>query len=655
MGCISSKQAKSTSSAYDLPLPIGANGSGKKSDHKSHTKVGLGLVEKINDEHKEKKDELARSKTSKKGNSEKKPHFSIRFGRLTEGEHVAAGWPTWLTAIAGEAIEGWLPLNSDNYEKLEKIGQGTYSSVYRARDVETGKMVALKKVRFDNFQPDSVRFMAREITILRRLDHPNVMKLEGIITSRLSCSIYFVFEYMEHDLTGLLSCPDIKFTDAQIKCYMKQLLCGLEHCHSRGVLHRDIKVSNILVNNEGVLKIADFGLANFLYPISKQPLTSRVVTLWYRPPELLLGSTRYGVSVDMWSVGCVFAELFIGRPILKGRTEVEQLHKIFKLCGSPTEDYWQKSKLPLAAMFKPQNTYENTLRERCKEFPKSAVNLIETFLSMDPHKRGTATSALVSEYFTTKPYACDPSSLPKYPPNKEIDAKFREEARRKKAGAKVRGSGSSKNPRRVRKTLQEANSFCRVVPTEEVEGNGELTGRRNRSNAHFPKGKGATVCRGSLKASYDTVSEASQATTATEVSQGDSICTVPAQMTASSGFNRSKQPKRGVSSKLYDQVPSRSQTLHSARQENEESTRGFRTPGNARDENSKWKMQRQRSCHPNPNSVDSHDVFETEEYSEDYNDEQENVGPLLTQSHTRKENHTHQAVPRSRFYRGTAN
>ncbi|KAL2531123.1 Protein kinase domain-containing protein [Abeliophyllum distichum] len=129
------------------------------------------------------------------------------------------------------------------------IGQGTYSNVYRARNVETGKMVALKKVRFDNFQPEIVRFMAREIMILRKLDHPNIMKLEGIITSRLSCNIYLVFEYMEHDLAGLLSCPDIKFSDAQIKCYMRQLLCGLEHCHSQGIMHRDIKASNILVNN----------------------------------------------------------------------------------------------------------------------------------------------------------------------------------------------------------------------------------------------------------------------------------------------------------------------------------------------------------------------------------------------------------------------
>ncbi|EPS61975.1 hypothetical protein M569_12817, partial [Genlisea aurea] len=305
-----------------------------------------------------------------------------------------------------------------------QIGQGTYSSVYRAREVKTGETVAVKKVRFDTSQPESVRFMAREILILRRLDHPNVVKLRGIIASRLSCTVYLVFDYMDHDLAGLLSSPDVKFFESQIKCYMRQLLSGLEHCHSRGVMHRDIKTSNILLNNQGCLKIADFGLANFVGPC---PLTSRVVTLWYRPPELLLGSTEYGEAVDLWSVGCVCAELFIGRPILKGRNEVEQLHKIFKLCGSPPEEYWRKSRLPLATMFKPHQPYESTLRERCRELPKSVVNLLETLLSVEPYKRGTATSALHSQYFETPPYACDPLSLPKYPPNKEMDAKIREE------------------------------------------------------------------------------------------------------------------------------------------------------------------------------------------------------------------------------------
>ncbi|KAJ6848416.1 putative protein kinase superfamily protein [Iris pallida] len=234
------------------------------------------------------------------------------------GEQVAAGWPAWLSAVAGEAINGWTPRRADSFEKLDKIGQGTYSNVYKARDTLTGKIVALKKVRFDNLEPESVKFMAREILILRQLDHPNVVKLEGLVTSRMSCSLYLVFEYMVHDLAGLAASPGIKFTEPQVKCYMHQLLSGLEHCHNRGVLHRDIKGSNLLLDNSGTLKIADFGLASFFDPNHKQPMTSRVVTLWYRPPELLLGATDYGVGVDLWSAGCILAELLAGKPIMPG-------------------------------------------------------------------------------------------------------------------------------------------------------------------------------------------------------------------------------------------------------------------------------------------------------------------------------------------------
>ncbi|KAJ8629477.1 hypothetical protein MRB53_022800 [Persea americana] len=328
-----------------------------------------------------------------------------------EGELITAGWPSWLTAVAGEAIKGWLPRRADSFERLDKIGQGTYSNVYRARDLETGKIVALKKV-----------------------------------------SLYLVFEYMEHDLTGLASIPGQKFTEPQVKCFMQQLLSGLEHCHSRGVLHRDIKGSNLLIDNNGILRIADFGLATLFHPDQTQPLTSRVVTLWYRPPELLLGATEYSGTVDLWSTGCILAELFAGKPIMPGRTEVEQLHKIFKLCGSPSEDYWKKSRLPHATIFKPQHPYKRCLAEVFKEFPSPALALLDVLLAVEPEQRGTAASALKSKFFRTSPLACDPSSLPKYPPSKEFDAKRRNEEARRQRAAAAKGRGSASTRREPRQS-----------------------------------------------------------------------------------------------------------------------------------------------------------------------------------------------------------
>ncbi|KAI4329487.1 hypothetical protein MLD38_027874 [Melastoma candidum] len=165
-------------------------------------------------------------------------------------------------------------------------------------------------------------------------------------------------------------------------------------------------------------------------------MTSRVVTLWYRPPELLLGATDYGVGVDLWSAGCILAELLVGKPMMPGRTEVEQLHKIFKLCGSPSNDYSKKSKLPHATIFKLQQSYKRCVAETFKDFPPLSLPLIETLLAIDPTERLTATAALRS-FFTMKPYACDPSSLPKYPPSKEMDAKLRDEdSRRLRAASK---------------------------------------------------------------------------------------------------------------------------------------------------------------------------------------------------------------------------
>ncbi|KAL9659260.1 hypothetical protein QQ045_024065 [Rhodiola kirilowii] len=379
----------------------------------------------------------------------RKPNVSRNLPKHLRGEQVAAGWPAWLSAVAGEAINGWLPRRADSFEKIDKIGQGTYSNVYKAKDTITGDIVALKKVRFDNLEPESVKFMAREILILRKLDHPNVIKLEGLVTSRMSCSLYLVFKYMEHDLAGLAASPDIKFTEPQVKCYVHQLLSGLEHCHNNGVLHRDIKGSNLLIDNEGILKIGDFGLASFFDRSKKRQMTSRVVTLWYRPPELLLGATDYDVGVDLWSAGCILAELLAGRPIMPGRSEVEQLHKIYKLCGSPSDEYWKRSKLPNASLFRPREPYKRRIAETFKDFPSSSIPLIETLLSIDPAERLTATAALNSDFFKTKPYACDPSSLPKYPPTKEMDAKRRDdEARRQRAATRTQVDvGKKSRPR----------------------------------------------------------------------------------------------------------------------------------------------------------------------------------------------------------------
>ncbi|AAF97284.1 Putative protein kinase [Arabidopsis thaliana] len=493
MGCICSKGAaedeegvvyhrekaneywnKSSSVQLIAPLPSnkddfshkavdGSSGGGRRAS---------GLIVPIDDSHDGKTVIVERPSRSQRGrrvsdNGKGGGLIISNVPRSAEAELIAAGWPYWLTSVAGEAIKGWVPRRADSFEKLDKIGQGTYSIVYKARDLETGKIVAMKKVRFANMDPESVRFMAREINILRKLDHPNVMKLQCLVTSKLSGSLHLVFEYMEHDLSGLALRPGVKFTEPQIKCFMKQLLCGLEHCHSRGILHRDIKGSNLLVNNDGVLKIGDFGLASFYKPDQDQPLTSRVVTLWYRAPELLLGSTEYGPAIDLWSVGCILAELFVCKPIMPGRTEVEQMHKIFKLCGSPSEEFWNTTKFPQATSYKPQHPYKRVLLETFKNLSSSSLDLLDKLLSVEPEKRCSASSTLLSEFFTTEPLPCHISSLPKYPPSKELDAKVRdEEAKRKKAEAvKWRGHES------VRRGLRDS----KVTPEFIASGNSNVS------------------------------------------------------------------------------------------------------------------------------------------------------------------------------------
>ncbi|KAG6555828.1 hypothetical protein Mapa_002469 [Marchantia paleacea] len=365
-------------------------------------------------------------------------------------------------AVAGpgqlnlDETPNWGSRSVDCFEKIEQIGEGTYGQVYMAKEKATGEIVALKKVRMDNEKEGFPITAIREIKILKKLKHANVIKLKEIVTSRgdkmendflgpekedgakpvddnkFKGSIYMVFEYMDHDLTGLSDRPGMRFTVPQIKCYMKQLLTGLHYCHINQVLHRDIKGSNLLIDNNGNLKLADFGLArSFTNDNNGQPLTNRVITLWYRPPELLMGSTRYSPAVDMWSVGCIFAELLHGKPILPGRTEIEQLTKIFELCGSPDESIWPGvSKLTYFHKFKPERPMKRRVKDVFKHFDRNALELLERMLTLDPAQRVTAKDALDGEYFWVDPLPCLPSSLPKYEASHEFQTKKKRQQQR---------------------------------------------------------------------------------------------------------------------------------------------------------------------------------------------------------------------------------
>lgn len=303
-------------------------------------------------------------------------------------------------------------------------------------------MVALKRVRMDNEKEGFPITAIREIKILKILNHKNVVRLKEIVTSKGSDynqgkgSIYMVMEFLEHDLTGLTDAGQ-KFTVPQIKCYMKQLLEGLAYCHAQKVLHRDIKGSNLLISNDGHLKLADFGLARPFDTDQQRPYTNRVITLWYRPPELLLGATMYGPAIDLWSAGCIFAELLLRRPILPGKNEFEQIDLIFKLLGTPDESTWPRcSKLQYYDMILSQNggrKYSSRFDEKFAGLEPHAKDLLRKLLAMDPDKRVSADDALDHEYFWTDPQPATPEQLPKYPPSHEFTAKKRRQQSQQQA------------------------------------------------------------------------------------------------------------------------------------------------------------------------------------------------------------------------------
>ncbi len=250
--------------------------------------------------------------------------------------------------------------------------------MYKARSKDSdGTIVALKKIKQDQEKEGMPITALREIKILSQLKHPNIVNLIEVVVGRRTSasqpqkySIYLVFEYLEHDLHGLID-KHISFDVPQIKCIMLQVLEGIQFLHQNHVMHRDIKGANILLDNKGHVKLADFGLSKKIGSDPKRNYTNRVVTLWYRCPELLLGSEKYTPAIDMWSIGCCFAELLTLHPLFPANKEQKVLELIYEKCGTPTEETWPAvSQLKYFKQLGPKKLQPNRLKEELFKFPK---------------------------------------------------------------------------------------------------------------------------------------------------------------------------------------------------------------------------------------------------------------------------------------------
>lgn len=284
------------------------------------------------------------------------------------------------------------------YEKLEKIGEGTYGTVFKAKNRETHEIVALKRVRLDDDDEGVPSSALREICLLKELKHKNIVRLHDVLHSDKKLTL--VFEFCDQDLKKYFDSCNGDLDPEIVKSFLFQLLKGLGFCHSRNVLHRDLKPQNLLINRNGELKLADFGLAR-AFGIPVRCYSAEVVTLWYRPPDVLFGAKLYSTSIDMWSAGCIFAELAnAGRPLFPGNDVDDQLKRIFRLLGTPTEEQWPAmTKLP---DYKPYPMYPATtsLVNVVPKLNATGRDLLQNLLKCNPVQRISAEEALQHPYFS---------------------------------------------------------------------------------------------------------------------------------------------------------------------------------------------------------------------------------------------------------------
>lgn len=283
----------------------------------------------------------------------------------------------------------------ERYKIIKAVGDGTYGSVLQAINKATNEMVAIKKMKkkvlnwrecVDN----------PEITSLVKLNHPNIVKLYEVIKEQ--DELYFVFEYLDKNVYQMTKDRKKFLPEAHIRNVMFQILQGLAHMHKNGYFHRDLKPENLLVAQEDIIKLADFGLARLIR--SRPPYTDYVSTRWYRAPEVLLRSTSYNAPIDIWALGAIMAELYTFRPLFPGASEPDEIYKICSILGSPTAQSWPEGmKLAAAMKFSFPKFSPTPLSTIVPNASKEGLQLMLDMMAYDPMKRPTAAQALQHPYF----------------------------------------------------------------------------------------------------------------------------------------------------------------------------------------------------------------------------------------------------------------
>lgn len=298
------------------------------------------------------------------------------------------------------------------YKKIAFLGEGQFATVYKAEDtLHSSRIVAVKKIKLGltTEARDGInRTALREIKLLQELQHENIIGLLDVFGQKSNISL--IFDYMDTDLEVVILDQSIVLTPGDIKAYLIMTLKGLEYLHSHWILHRDLKPNNLLINDQGILKITDFGLAKS-FGTPARSLTHQVVTRWYRSPELLFGARYYGTGIDIWAVGCIGAELMLRKPFLTGDTDLSQLTKIFEICGTPSETHWPGvSSLPdyIEYVDMPNIPFADIFTAASDDF----IQLLQWCLVLNPMKRCTATQALKSSYFSNAPAPTTGNNLP---------------------------------------------------------------------------------------------------------------------------------------------------------------------------------------------------------------------------------------------------